>query len=66
MPILDKFLSFGYKDSTVPLAPIPSIAMLIIINAKWYHREIENILVRTISYARLEDEQRNIIKNIFR
>jgi len=58
------FLSFGYKDRTVPLAPIPNIAMLIIIKAKWYQREIENILVRAISYARLEDEQRNITKNI--
>ncbi|OGW36300.1 MAG: hypothetical protein A2Y97_09540 [Nitrospirae bacterium RBG_13_39_12] len=62
---MDKFLSFGYKDITVPLAPIPSIAMLIIMKAKWYQREIENTLARAISYARLEDEHRKIINNIF-
>ncbi|OHE60057.1 MAG: hypothetical protein A2Z47_05570 [Thermodesulfovibrio sp. RBG_19FT_COMBO_42_12] len=39
--------------------------MLIIMKAKWYQREIENTLVRVISYARLEDEHRNITKNIF-
>jgi hypothetical protein len=41
------------------------MAMLIIIKAKWYQREIEKILVRAISYARLEKEQRNIMMNIF-
>jgi myosin heavy subunit len=42
------------------------MAMLIIIKAKWYQRETEKILVRAISYARLEREQRNIMMNIFR
>jgi hypothetical protein len=32
--------------------------------AKWYQSEIENILVRVISYARLENEQRNSTNNI--
>jgi len=48
----------------VPLAPMPSMAMLIIMKAKWYQSEIENILVRVISYARLENEQRNSTNNI--
>jgi hypothetical protein len=41
--------SFGKRESAVPLAPIPSMAMLIIIKAKWYEREMEKILVRVIS-----------------
>jgi len=52
--------SLGYTESRVPLAAIPSIAMLITINAKWYQREIEKILVRVSSYARLESETINI------
>ena len=47
----------------VPLAPIPSIAILIIMNAKWYQSDMEKILVRVISYARLENEQRKITNN---
>ena len=43
---------------------MPSMAMLIIMKAKWYQSEIENILVRVISYARLENEQRNSTNNI--
>jgi len=42
------------------------MAMLMIMKAKWYQREIENILVSAISYARLEDEHRKIIRKIFR
>ena len=64
MLIYEGFLSFRVSDNMVPLAPIPSMAMLIIIKAKWYQSEIENILVRVISYARLENEQRNIINTI--
>jgi hypothetical protein len=36
-------------ESTVPLAPIPSMAMLMTMKAKWYQSEIENILMRAIS-----------------
>jgi hypothetical protein len=33
----------------VPLAPMPSMATLTIMKAKWYQREMEKILVRRIS-----------------
>ncbi|MBA3070795.1 MAG: hypothetical protein FP829_01245 [Nitrospirae bacterium] len=36
------------------------MAMLITINAKWYQRDIEKILIRVISYARLESETKKI------
>ena len=36
-------------ERTVPLAPIPSMAILMTIKAKWYQSEMENILVSAIS-----------------
>jgi hypothetical protein len=39
---------------------MPSIAMLMTMNAKWYHREMENILVKAISYERDANEKRKI------
>jgi hypothetical protein len=41
------------------------MAMLTIMKAKWYQREIEKIRVRTISKARVEKEQRPTKKKIF-
>jgi len=44
----------------VPLRPMPSMAMLITMKAKWYHREIEKTLVSVISKDMAEIEQKNI------
>ena len=49
MPMKDGFLSFGHKERRVPLPPMPSMAMLMIIKAKWWEREMEKIRVRVIS-----------------
>ena len=39
---------------------MPSMAILMTMKAKWYQREIANILVRTISKERLESEATKI------
>ena len=56
----DEFLSFGKRERTVPLAPMPSIAILMTINPKWYQSEMEKSLVRAISNARDVEEKRKI------
>ena len=47
---------------TVPADPIPSIAILMTMKAKWYHNVMEKILVREISKTRTEPETRKTVR----
>ncbi len=58
--IFDIFLSFGKTERAVPADPIPSIAVLITMNAKWCERYMEKSLVREISNVRAPHETRKM------
>jgi hypothetical protein len=47
--IADLLFSFGKRYRAVPAEPMPSMAILTTINAKWWDKKTENSLVREIS-----------------
>jgi hypothetical protein len=59
------FFSRGYRERSVPLAPVPNMAMLTIKKAKWYQSEIEKMRMIIISKESVEKEQRKIMRNNF-
>lgn len=61
----EEFFRRGYKERSVPLAPVPNIAMLTIKKAKWYQSEMEKIRMSIISKESVEKEQRKIVKDNF-
>jgi hypothetical protein len=55
------FLSIPLKTAkNAPLAPKPSKAILMTMNAKWYHMVTENIRVREISISNVDRETRKV------
>jgi len=57
---ISTLLSLSDITIVTPLIPKPSKAMLIIINAKWYHNETERTLIKVNSSINVLNETSNI------